>query len=77
MWIVSTTSRDSALSTVHEAVTELELGKTEIVDANLYTSDYSITDPAVLKKIESMIERVGNHEDTQLAAWISSNGGLW
>lgn len=76
-WVANSESTDSANDLMMEACNELDLGDVEIVRMTT-ASELSKTTPKEIKeKINHLISQLKDKEDVQLAAWISSNGGLW
>lgn len=76
-WIASSKTKEAALSLVHETICELDLGEAEITEAGLYCADHLIKNTGVAEGIQDSIEKLEDREDVQLAAWVSSEGGLW
>lgn len=76
-WVANTNSASTAEASVIEATEELDLGQVEIQ----HTADYlgqSFSDIAEVNiAIEAAVEKYKDSNETQLAAWISSQGGKW
>lgn len=62
---------------VLEVSEELVLGETAIRELNLYTVKSLINNEEITEKVRKLIDEIPNNEDAQMAAWASSNGGLW
>lgn len=76
-WVANTKSVTAANELVMEACSELDLGEVDIVSTIQSTELSGVVPKEVKEKIDRLIDQAKNHEDVHLAAWVSSNGGLW
>ena len=76
-WVVLSKSEERAQSLVIETSGELVLGETEILTLSLYDDGSQVHDEIITERARSLIEKLPDHEDAQISAWVSSNGGLW
>lgn len=77
LWVAYAHSIESANALLQEASAELELGETSIIRTSP-VADYQDDIPDRAKaKIQELAKKIKDTEDVQMAAWISSNGGLW
>lgn len=76
-WVANTESIASANELMMEACNDLDLGTAEIIHTSTVTELSDAVQNEVKEKINSLASQLKGKEDVQLAAWISSNGGLW
>lgn len=79
VWVANTNSLSSANKLTIEACAELDLGNVEIVHTTPLIEIESETriSNELKERIKTLAEQIHDQEDVQMAAWISSNGGLW
>lgn len=76
-WVANTISTQLAKKLVKEVCTELNLGNVEFISVTPFTNHTHSTSKELQEKINHLASQIKDHEDAQLAAWSSSNGGLW
>lgn len=76
-WIANTSCEQQATSLVLETCDELVLGQVEIEEVIEYSCQQISNIPEVDTAIKEAKEKHVIPNDTQLAAWISSQGGMW
>lgn len=76
-WVASARSFASAENLMTEAANDLNLGKISVVKIVLFDELGDITSNEIKERITMLTKKLERREDVQLAAWVSSNGGLW
>ena len=76
-WVANKSSEQQATSLVLETCDELILGQVEIEEVIEYSGQQISNIPEVDTVIKEAKEKHVIPNDTQLAAWISSQGGMW
>lgn len=76
-WRAIAQNEQQAHLLVLEASEELVLGNTEIIEATDYQEHLIEDTTEVQDAINSAVEKFKESNETQLAAWITANGGLW
>ncbi|WP_020407673.1 hypothetical protein [Hahella ganghwensis] len=76
-WVIRAVSKQRAEELLQEATEELVLGNTEIIGIQPYVIGELIKNEAVTPRVSEMSAKIGEVDDVQLAAWISSKGRLW
>lgn len=76
-WVANAKSIPLANELMMEACAELDLGTVEIVATTTAARMSDATPKEAREKIKHLVDQIKAKEDVQLAAWISSNGGLW
>lgn len=75
-WVAQTHSAQEAEKLTRDIAGELELGEIKIVQTILYEENLIIESEDITARITDIVSNFQHYEDAQLAAWISSNGGL-
>lgn len=75
-WVAQTKSEQEAEQLTQATAAELELGDINIIQTTLYSENTQVELPDVLTRIKDIVSHFEDYEDVQLAAWISSEGGL-
>lgn len=75
-WVAQTDSVQEAERLTRDIAGELELGEVKIVQTILYVENTIIESAEVTARIEDIVNNFQHYEDAQMAAWISSEGGL-
>jgi hypothetical protein len=75
-WVAQTHSAQEAEKLTRDIAGELELGEVKIVQTVLYAANSIIESEDVTARIEDIVSNFQHYEDAQMAAWISSEGGL-
>ncbi len=76
-WVVCSSSKEKAQKLVIDVSEELVLGETEIIGLQLYTSEALVKNEEITERIQQLVDKFQDQEDAQIAAWVSSSGGLW
>jgi hypothetical protein len=76
-WKTSANSEQEACALALQASDELELGDAEIIEATVYAAQWVADTAEVNGRIDLMVDKYKESSETQLAAWVSSAGGLW
>lgn len=76
-WVALAKNKDNALSMTETTLSELELGNAEIIEIYSRNAKDAKEDAEIYQKILDTFPILNGQEDVQLAAWKSSNGGLW
>lgn len=76
-WVANTQDDEQARSMALEASVELVLGQVEILEAIIYTGQLISDEPKVNAAIKAAAGKYTTLNEVHLAAWISSQGGLW
>ncbi len=76
-WVAKTESIASAKELMLEACDELDLGDIEIIRTTTAIELSNTIPKEIEDKIDHLSKQITDQKDVQLAAWISSNGGLW
>ena len=75
-WVAQTHSAQEAEKLTRDIADELELGEVKIVQTILYAENTIIDSAEVTTRIKDIVSNFQHYEDAQMAAWISSEGGL-
>jgi NurA-like 5'-3' nuclease len=76
-WVANTQHDEQARSMALEASEELVLGQVEILEGIIYSGQLISNEPEVDAAINAAVGKYTTLNEVHLAAWISSQGGLW
>lgn len=76
-WIVCSSSEGRAQQLASQVSEELLLGNTETIAIYPYRPGDLVKDDNVTARMGKISTKFSAQEDIQLAAWITSEGGLW
>lgn len=77
IWVACAKNKEEALSTTSAAISELELGETEVIVVYSYDQSDKQENRVITERVADTIKILNGQEDVQLAVWSTSNGGIW
>lgn len=74
-WVARAADRDQMLEMLNEAISDLDLGETEIISTT-QLKEFTSTNVEILNDINEYLDGFGDGDKVRLAVWVSSNGGI-